>query len=116
MRFSECYEHLENGGFVSRKGWVDSFLWMKQKAVVKSEWCKDPILKAITEANGGSIDAEQTICKYDHIEKKIITGFVPQQEDMAEDVWNKVEPSIFGKKKSDFVGDLFDGVDFIKKP
>jgi len=119
MRFGECYEHLEDGGFVTRKGWENgSFLWLKKKAIVKSDWCKDPILKAITDANGGAIEAEQTICKYDGLNKKIITGFVPQQEDMAADVWKKVEPDILskGNKKSDYVADLFEGVDIIKKP
>ena len=117
MRFGECYEHLENGGFVTRKGWDGSFLWMKMKAFVKSDWCKDPVLKSIADANGGVIEAEQTICKYDALNKKIITGFVPQQEDMAADVWKKIEPEIFSsKKKSDYVGDLFEGVDLIKKP
>ena len=77
MKFGQCYEILENGGFVTRKKWNDSFLWLKQKARVKSEWCKDPILKMIADVNGGIVEAEQTICKYDAIEKKVITGFVP---------------------------------------
>ena len=65
MRFGECYEHLEDGGFVTRKGWENgSFLWLKKKAM------------------------------------------------------KKVEPDILskGKKKSDYVADLFEGVDIIKKP
>ena len=118
MRFGEGYERLERGMFISKKGWVDSFLWLKKKAIVKSDWCKDPILKAITDANGGAIEAEQTICKYDGVLKKVITGFVPQQEDMACNVWKKIKPEIFESKnpKTDFVGDLFEGVDMIKKP
>ena len=118
MRFGECYEHLERGMFISKKGWVDSFLWLKKKAIVKSDWCKDPILKAITDANGGAVEAEQTICKYDGVLKKVITGFVPQQEDMASDDWYVANPKILdtGKNKSDYVGDLFEGVDMIKKP
>ena len=118
MRFCECYEHLENGGFATRKDWDGSFLWMKKKALVKSDWCKDPILKAIANANGGGIEAEQTLCKYDGLNKKVITGFVPQQEDMASDVWRKIEPDILHTKakKIDYAGDLFEGVDLIKKP
>lgn len=118
MRFGECYEHLENGGFATRKGWDGSFLWMKKKAMVAENWCKDLILKAIAKASGGAIEAEQTICKYDKLNKKIITGFVPQQEDMAADVWMKIEPDILqtNKPKVDYIGDLFEGVDMIKKP
>ena len=118
MRFGECYEVLEDGGFVTRKGWGDSFLWMKKKALVAESWCKDPILKAIAKASGGAVEAEQTLCKYDALNKKVITGFVPQQEDMASDVWKKINPEIFKSKnaKTDFVGDLFDGAEVFKKP
>ena len=118
MTFGECYKHLEDGGFAAKKEWGDSFLWMKKKALVKSEWCKDNVLKSIADANGGSVEAEQTICKYDAANKKVITGFVPQQEDMASDSWFKTEPNILfpSRKKVDFTGDLFDGIDIIKKP
>lgn len=119
MRFGECYEHLENGGFATRKGWGKSFLWMKQRTMVQASWCKDPILKSIAKASGGAVLAEQTICKYDDLNKKIITGFVPQQEDMAADVWSKADPSILNEsqKKLDFSEDnLFKGTDVIKKP
>jgi hypothetical protein len=74
--------------------------------------------KSIADANGGSVEAEQTICKYDAVNKKVITGFVPQQEDMASDSWFKTEPNILfpNRKKVDFAGNLFDGADIIKKP
>ena len=119
MRFGECYEHLENGGFVTRKGWGESFLWMKQRAMVAESWCKDPILKSIAKASGGAVMAEQTICKYDALNKKIITGFVPQQEDMATDCWRKVQPKIldFNKNELKFKeDDLFKDTEVIKKP
>jgi hypothetical protein len=37
---------------------------------------------------------------------------------MACNVWKKIKPEIFESKnpKTDFVGDLFEGVDMIKKP
>jgi hypothetical protein len=119
MRFGDCYEVLEDGGFVTRKGWGDSFLWMKKKALVAESWCKDPILKAIAKASGGAVEAEQTLCKYDALNKKVITGFVPQQEDMASDSWFVTNPKIleFNKNELDFKkDDLFKGTDVIKKP
>ena len=76
------------------------------------------ILKAIAKASGGAVEAEQTLCKYDALSKKVITGFVPQQEDMASDVWKKINPEIFESKnkKTDFVSDLFEGAEVFKKP
>lgn len=116
MKFGDSYEILKNGGFVARDGWGDSFLWLKQRADVKSEWCKDPILKMIADANGGSVSAEQTICKYDANNKKIVSGWSPQQEDLAADDWEEIRVDLQPKKKQDYVGDLFDGAEVFKKP
>jgi len=130
MNFGESYEILKKGGYISRKNWNGSFLWLKQKASVKSEWCKDPILKMIADANGGSVEAEQTVCKYDAIERKIVSGWVPQQEDMAAEDWADCYVSVIDgvvegkrfdkieekKKSPDFVGDLFENADVFKKP
>jgi hypothetical protein len=115
MRFGTCYELLENGGFIAREGWNKSFLWLKKKTEVKSDWCKDPILKAIADANGGVIEAEQTICKYDAEKNKIVSGWVPQQEDLAATDWVETKMD-FSKKNDGFVGDLFDGADVFRKP
>lgn len=130
MTFGEAYDVLEKGGFVTRKGWDGIFLWLKQKTMVKAEWCKDYILKTLAETNGGEVEAEQVICKYDFKNRKVITGFVPQQEDMAANDWTDVymkvvdgqlEIKVYGKSdnsrdNSGYVGDLFDGVDVYKKP
>jgi hypothetical protein len=119
MKFGECYERLERGMFISKRGWDESFLWLKQRAMVAESWCKDPILKSIAKASGGAVMAEQTICKYDAINKKIITGFVPQQEDMASDDWYVANPKIldFNKNELKFKeDDLFKDTEVIKKP
>lgn len=127
MTFGEIYKELENGAFVSRELWEGSFLWLKKKASVKSEWCKDPILKMIADANGGQVDAEQTICRYNFKDRIVTTGFVPQQDDMAANDWLVVkvntikegglEIKVPNKNKTDgYVGDLFDGADVFKKP
>ena len=126
MRFTDCYKILENGGFVTRKIWKDTFLWMKQKADVKSEYCKDQILKMIADANGGTVKAEQTICIYNANERKVITGWTPQQNDMAADDWKEVYIKVSNgnmeikmhkdENKEQYAGDLFDGVDVFRKP
>lgn len=127
MRFGECYKILEIGGLATRNSWDGVFIWMKPKTKVRSEWCKDPILKMLTDSNGGEVEAEQVLCKYDLKDKKVMTGWSPQQDDLAADDWNncyirsvddKLELKVreSDEKKSGFVGDLFDGVDVIRKP
>ena len=118
---------MEIGGLATRNSWDGVFIWMKPKTKVRSEWCKDPILKMLADGNGGEVEAEQVLCKYDLKDKKVMTGWSPQQDDLAADDWNncyirsvddkldlKVRES--DEKKSGFVGDLFDGVDVIRKP
>ena len=132
MKFGECYKILEEGGFVSRTSWNGIFLWLKPKAKVKSEWCKDPVLKMLADANGGEVEAEQVLCKYDKLERKIMTGWSPQQDDLAADDWTSVTVSLEGEKidikfqyngieqnidvNKLYVGDLFDGAEVFKKP
>ena len=130
MKFGEIYEILKEGGFVTRNSWNGTFLWMKQKANVKSEWCKDPILKMLADANGGSVEAEQVVCKYSMEEHKVVTGWIPQQEDMAADDWTDCYVKIDNdelvmkvykkaetkKSNSDFIGDLFENAEVFKKP
>ncbi len=132
MKFGECYKILEEGGFVSRMSWSGIFIWLKPKANVKSEWCKDPILKMLADVNGGEVKAEQVLCKYDNLQKNVMTGWSPQQDDLAADDWSQVSVKQDDKKldikflydgieqKIDvnklYVGDLFDGANVFKKP
>ena len=128
MNFTQSYEQLKSGNLISREEWNGVFLWLKPKAVIKSEMCYDPILKMIAESNGGKICAEQTICKFDITKMTIVSGWVPQQEDIAADDWaiakvacdkNGIKVLIQSNKKDNndgYVGDLFDGVDIIRKP
>ena len=127
MRFGECYRILESGGLVTRKSWDGVFVWLKPSAKVKSEWCKDSILKMLADANGGEVDAEQVLCKYSLKERKVMTGWCPQQDDLAADDWDNcyarisngnLELKVYGvaKKENEFVGDLFEGADVIRKP
>ena len=66
------------------------FLWLKPAAVVKAEWCKDPILKAIVENNGGEIPALGTICMLT-AQKEILSGWLASQSDMLSEDWEIIE-------------------------
>lgn len=77
---------------MSRKGWNGKgmFLWLKPAALVKSEWCKDPLLKSLAEANGGEIEALGTICMKT-ADGKILTGWLASQTDILSNDWVLVE-------------------------
>lgn len=96
MDFGKAIEALKNGQKVTRKGWNGKgmFLWLKPETVVKSEWCKDPLLKELCDKNGGSILALGTICMYTHDSSgrnAILTGWLASQSDMLGEDWEIVE-------------------------
>lgn len=88
MNFGEAIEVLKKGGIVTRRGWngKDMFLWLKPAATIKSEWCKDPLLKKIVDANGGETEALGTICMKT-ADNKILTGWLASQTDMLSEDW-----------------------------
>jgi hypothetical protein len=92
MNFGEAIEVLKKGGMVTRRGWngKDMFLWLKPAATIKSEWCKDPLLKKIVDANGGETEALGTICMKT-ADNKILTGWLASQTDMLSEDWVVVE-------------------------
>lgn len=51
MDFGKAIEALKEGKKVARHGWngKNMFLWLKPAAMVKAEWCKDPMLKRLAE-------------------------------------------------------------------
>ena len=97
------------------------------KAVVKSEYCKDPILHMLAEYNGGEIKCEQVICQFDNNEKKIMSGWIPQQDDLSADDWTEASITSDAKGIKIWISakeekrerykqlDLFEDVDVIKK-
>ena len=92
MNFGQAIEALKTGKKVTRKGWNGKgmFLWLKPAVDVKSEWCKDPMLKQLADDNGGSIPALGTICMYTHDStgrKAILTGWLASQSDILSDDW-----------------------------
>ena len=66
------------------------FLWLKQGFEIKTEFCKDPILKSLCENNDGSIIGLPTICMKT-ADNKVMTGWVPTQTDMFAEDWFVVE-------------------------
>lgn len=96
MDFGEALKALKNGHKVARMGWNGKgmFLWLKPATEVKAEWCKDPLLKALAEENGGSVQALGTICMFTHDStgrKAILTGWLASQSDMLLEDWIVVE-------------------------
>lgn len=86
--FGEALEALKQGKKVTRLGWngKSMYLWLKPAITIKSEWCKDPMLKEIVEANGGEAEALGTICMKT-ADNKILTGWLASQTDMLSDDW-----------------------------
>lgn len=96
MDFGKAIEALKAGKKVTRKGWNGKgmFLWLKPQTTIKSEWCKDPILKEICDENGGEMLALGTICMYTHDStgrKAILTGWLASQSDMLLEDWEILE-------------------------
>lgn len=88
MTFGLAIKALKAGHKVARKGWNGKgmFLWLKPAATVKAEWCKDPMLKGLAEANGGEIEALGTICMFT-AQKQILSGWLASQTDMLSEDW-----------------------------
>lgn len=88
MNFGEAIQAMKDGKKVARKGWNGKgmYLWLMPPAVVKSEWCKEPHLKALAESNGGKIEALGTI-RMLTADKKILTGWLASQTDILSEDW-----------------------------
>lgn len=92
LNFGDAIKALKDGKKVARKGWngKNMWLWLKPAATIKSEWCKDPMLKEIVDANGGETEALGTICMKT-ADNKILTGWLASQTDMLCEDWVVVE-------------------------
>ena len=90
--FGFAIQSLKEGKRVTRKGWNGKgmFLWLKPATTIKSDWCKDPMLKSIVDANGGEMEALGTICMKT-ADNKILTGWLASQTDMLSEDWEVLE-------------------------
>jgi hypothetical protein len=88
MNFGQAIEALKEGKKVSRTGWngKNMYLWLKPATTIKSDWCKDPMLKEIVDSNGGETEALGTICMKT-ADNKILTGWLASQTDMLSEDW-----------------------------
>lgn len=86
--FGFAIQSLKEGKRVTRKGWNGKgmFLWLKPATTIKSDWCKDPKLKELVDANGGEMKALGTICMKT-ADNKILTGWLASQTDMLSEDW-----------------------------
>ena len=91
--FGQAIGSLKNGFKVAREGWNGKgmWLWLKQEAMVKSEWCHDQALKAIADKNGGEIYAGECIC-LKTAQNTIQSGWNPSQPDVLAEDWVLVNP------------------------
>ena len=92
LNFGDAIKALKEGKKVARKGWngKNMWLWLKPATTIKTEWCKDPMLKEIVDANGGEAEALGTICMKT-ADNKILTGWLASQTDMLCEDWMVVE-------------------------
>lgn len=88
MDFGKAIEALKKGKKVARYGWngKNMFLWLKPASMVKTEWCKDPMLKRLAEEVGGEIPALGTICMFT-AQGEILSGWLASQTDMLAEDW-----------------------------
>lgn len=96
MTFGMAIEALKKGLKVSRSGWNGKgmYLWLMPAGMVKAEWCKEPHLKALAEANGGEIEALGTIRMFTvnaHGRQAVLTGWLASQTDMLSEDWEVVK-------------------------
>lgn len=87
MTFGRALEALKRGQRVTRVAWFEGmYLWLLPAAMVKAEWCREPHLKAVAEANGGEVEALGSIRQMT-VEKKVLTGWLPAAEDLFAEDW-----------------------------
>ncbi len=79
---------LKSGKRVARQGWNGKgmYLWLLPAAIVKAEWCREPHLKAMAEANGGEIEALGSI-RMMTADRKVLTGWLASQSDVLAEDW-----------------------------
>lgn len=88
LNFGQALEALKAGRRVSRAGWNGKgmYLWQLPATDVPLAWIKEPILKSIAEANGGSVECLASI-RMKTADGKVLTGWLASQTDMFSDDW-----------------------------
>lgn len=97
MTFGQAIELMKAGKYVTRRGWNGRgmYLWLMPAATVKAEWCREPHLKKLAEANGGEIECLPSVRMYtvdSSGRRAVLTGWLASQTDMTSDDWMEVIP------------------------
>lgn len=92
LNFGQAVEALKAGKRVTRPGWNGKgmYLWLMPAATVKAEWCKEPHLKSLAEANGGTVECVGSI-RMLTADKKVLTGWLASQSDILAEDWMTLE-------------------------
>lgn len=92
LNFGRAISALKSGRRVSRSGWNGKgmYLWLLPAAMVKAEWCREPHLKAVAEANGGEIECLGSI-RMMTADKKVLTGWLASQSDVLAEDWEVLD-------------------------
>lgn len=82
----------KKGRRIARAGWNGKgmYLWYMPAATVKAEWCREPHLKALAEANGGEVECLGTM-RMKTADGKVLTGWAASQTDMMATDWYVLE-------------------------
>ncbi|MBI5683592.1 MAG: DUF2829 domain-containing protein [Verrucomicrobia bacterium] len=88
LTFGAAIEALKRGERITRAGWNGKgmYLWLLPAAQVKAEWCREPHLKEVAEANGGQIECLGSI-RMMTADKKVLTGWLASQTDILAEDW-----------------------------
>ena len=84
----DAIKALKAGKRATRASWnsTDVYIWLLPAAKVKAEWCREPHLKTMAEANGGEIDALGSV-RMITAERKVLTGWLASQVDLLAEDW-----------------------------
>lgn len=96
VTFGQAIEALKLGHKVTRVGWNGKgmYLWLLPAATVKAEWCREPHLKEVAEANLGEIECLGSIRMFtvnSSGRKAVLTGWLASQSDMLAEDWRILE-------------------------
>ena len=104
LNFGDALKELKNGKLVAREGWngkKNMCLWLKPAAIIKDEWCNDPILKSIVDKAGEETKALGTICRKTS-DNKILNGWIASQADILSEDWFVV-PDLISDNNSNII-------------
>ncbi|MBQ4199546.1 MAG: DUF2829 domain-containing protein [Kiritimatiellae bacterium] len=93
MTFGQAIEAMKQGKKVARRGWngKNMYVWVMPGSTIKD--CPnitDPHLKAISDANGGTVTFTGSI-RMKTATGEVLTGWLASQTDMLSDDWQIIE-------------------------